>query len=247
MVDEIDYLQVYRGDNYKVNDSITVYQPTLNDICNYGEKKYFNMIHTLTSVGADMKWQLDELNIDYTKVSDFDLFSNIISRFYSSKDTSILFGNVIDFKSFDIVFKPDIEEFVLYDEKNDIVFDRFTYQLTIDFLRKMHGLTRNNELPGNEATRRILIDDAKEEYESNKSAPYSSHFLPLISAMVNSPGFKHNEIDVFSMKICPFLDSVKRIQKIKSAELLLQSGYSGFGVNLKDIDKKEIDWIGELS
>lgn len=247
MLDEIDYLQVYRGDNYAINNQISIYQPTLDEICNYGERKYFNMVHTLTSVGADMKWQLDDMGIDYTKVSDFELFSNILVRFFNVDDTCILFGDTIDFRLFEVVFKPDIDEFVMYDAKNDILIDRFIYQLIVEFLRKMHGLKRNDEMPGNEATRQVLILDAKDEYEMNKNKPYSSKLLPLISSMVNSPGFKHNETDVFSMKICPFLDSVKRIQKIKNADLLLQSGYSGFGINLKELDKKEIDWIGELS
>ena len=48
------------------------------------------------------------------------------------------------------------------------------------------------------------------------------------------------------MKIYAFLDSVKRISKIKNAELLLQSGYSGYGIDLKTINDKQIDWLGEL-
>ena len=36
------------------------------------------------------------------------------------------------------------------------------------------------------------------------------------------------------------------VSKIKNAQLLLQSGYSGFGIDLKDIDKKEIEWAGEI-
>ena len=54
--------------------------------------------------------------------------------------------------------------------------------------------------------------------------------------MINSEGFKYNHDQVWDMKINAFMDSVKRIGKIKNADLLLQSGYSGFGVNLKDID-----------
>ena len=48
------------------------------------------------------------------------------------------------------------------------------------------------------------------------------------------------------MKINAFMDSVKRITKIKNSDLLLQSGYSGFGINLKNLDKKQLDWLGEL-
>ena len=59
-------------------------------------------------------------------------------------------------------------------------------------------------------------------------------------------GFKYNHEQVWNMKINAFMDSVKRIGKIKNAQLLLQSGYSGFGISFDDIDKKQIDWLGEL-
>ena len=70
--------------------------------------------------------------------------------------------------------------------------------------------------------------------------------MNLISAMVNSEGFKRDDVTVFDMNIYAFMDSVKRVSKIKNAQLLLQSGYSGFGIDLKDIDKKEIEWAGEI-
>lgn len=62
--------------------------------------------------------------------------------------------------------------------------------------------------------------------------------------MINSEGFKYNHEQVWNMKINAFMDSVKRIGKIKNAQLLLQSGYSGFGISFDDIDKKQIDWLG---
>ena len=80
---------------------------------------------------------------------------------------------------------------------------------------------------------------AKEEYHSR--------LKNLISAMINSEGFKYNHSQVWDMKINAFMDSVKRIQGINNAKLLLQSAYSGFGINMKDIDKKQLDWLGELT
>ena len=64
--------------------------------------------------------------------------------------------------------------------------------------------------------------------------------------MINIEGFKYNHTQVWDMKINAFMDSVKRIGKIKNADLLLQSGYSGFGVNLKEVSQKQLDWLGEL-
>ena len=65
--------------------------------------------------------------------------------------------------------------------------------------------------------------------------------------MVNSEGFKYNAQDIFNMKIYPFMDAVQRIEKIKNANLLMQSGYSGFGIDLKKIDKETLNWMGELN
>lgn len=81
-----DEFQVYDGDDIHITDSIIVTQPTLEQIKRFGEQKYFNAVHTLTSVGADLKWQLwDMLGIDYTQIEDYDLFIKLISQLVSSK------------------------------------------------------------------------------------------------------------------------------------------------------------------
>lgn len=116
----------------------------------------------------------------------------------------------------------------------------------MDYLRKVHGVYKDEKIPANNTTKMILIEDAREEFEQNKNKEHHSQLVNLISSMVNSEGFKYNHSQVWDMKINAFMDSVKRISKIKNAELLLQSGYSGFGINLKEIDEKQLDWLGEL-
>ena len=134
----------------------------------------------------------------------------------------------------------------MYDSKRDILIDEQIYQKFTEILRNMHGLKRNAQIPANEATKQILIEDAREEYELGKDKPYVSQLKNLVSAMVNCQGFKYNHSQVWDMKINAFLDSVKRISKIKNAEMLLQSGYSGFGINLKEIPNSQLNWLGEL-
>lgn len=82
---EYDELKIYRGCDISITSKIIVTQPTLNQIVEFGEKRYFNAVHTLTSVGADMKWQLWEYQIDYTMIDDYDLFVQFISQLVSSK------------------------------------------------------------------------------------------------------------------------------------------------------------------
>lgn len=249
IINKFDELKIYGGNSYYINDSISIRQPTLGEIREYGEIKYFSMIHTLCSVGADLKWQLDDIGKDYTTVPDYELFYSILSKIYSKKDTEILFGENIDFSQMQVIYDKDINENVMIqilDDGTQIKIDKFVYSSIMCVLRKMHRLKRNDEMPGNEATRQILIEDARDEYEANKDKPSRSYLLPLISTMVNSEGFKRNDITVFDMKIRAFMDSVARIGKIKNAELLLQSGYSGFGIDLKKIDKETLNYMSEL-
>ncbi len=247
--DKFDELKIYGGNSYSVNDVISIRQPTLKEIREYGEKKYFHMVHSLCSVGADLKWQLDDIGIDYSKITDFELFYTVLAGRFRKEDTGILFGDTLDFSQMKLIHNHDIDENVMVQflgTGGRIIIDRFVYSSIVNILRKMHRIKRNDELPGNEATRQILIEDARDEYEENKNKPVKSWLQPLVSTMVNSEGFKRDDITVFDMKIGAFMDSVARVSKIKNAELLLQSGYSGFGIDLKKIDRETLNYMGEL-
>lgn len=83
---EADELKIYRGSDIPITSKIVVTQPTLGQIEEFGEKRYFNAVHTLTAVGADLKWQLwDMAQIDYSKIEDYDLFVQYIWMAVSSR------------------------------------------------------------------------------------------------------------------------------------------------------------------
>lgn len=81
-----DELKIYFGCDISIAPKIIVSQPSVYQIAKFGEKKYFNAVHLLTSVGADLKWQLWDYNqIDYTKIDDYDLFVKFIAPVVGSK------------------------------------------------------------------------------------------------------------------------------------------------------------------
>ena len=238
------------------------------------------------------------MGVDYTTITPFELFYNILYKAYSQGKTSIIFGD-LDFTKFQVMQRKDDESILLYQEvpvgdiynaKHELVYhfsnlldasrfvgcevddlieelsksnkynnfifsnmqlesiiiDEFTYNVIMDYLRQVHIIHKDEKMPANNTTKMILIEDDREEYEKNKNKEYHSQLKNMVSAMINSEGFKYNHSEVWNMKINAFMDSVKRISKIKNADLLLQSGYSGFGVNLKEVSNKQIDWLGEL-
>lgn len=268
---DYDELSIYRGKDIQVAKNIILHQPSLGEIEEFGEKTYWSAIYTLTAVGADLKWQLYEKGIDYTTITDYDLFIKLISQLVSSKKNILkqmtneqikdltseeledfkknplqLILKDIDLADFKIYTANINNELVLYNKEKDITIDKIVYVTIVGIIRKMHGFKRNNQKPGNERTKMDLIEDARDEYLASLHKPFKSVLQPLVSTMINSEGFKYNHEDVWNMKINAFFDSVKRIGKIQDAHLLLQGAYSGFA-SLKGIDKERLNYAGELN
>ena len=242
-----DELKIYRGEDFVVSKHIILHQPTLNEICDYGERDYYSMIYNFTATPQSLKVQLWDMEIDYTEITPYQLFYQLLYRMYPQEKTSIIFGD-LDFSRFQVMQRKDDESILLYQEIDGepVIIDEYTYNIIIDYLCKSHFIERDLKIPMTKSAKMILIEDAREEMEANKNKEYHSTLKNLISAMTNSDGFKYNHSQVWDMKINAFMDSVKRIGKIKNAQLLLQSGYSGFGVNLKEINNKQLDWLGGL-
>jgi hypothetical protein len=250
-INENDELKIYRGEDFIISKHIKIHHASLSEICDYGEREYYSMLHQLTATPQSMKFQLWDTGIDYTTLTPYQLFYNVIYKLFTQEKTSIIFGD-LDFTKFEYAQRKDNGDILLFqlvengDSYDEVIIDEYTYEMIVDYLRKSHFLDKDEKIPANDTTKMVLIDDAREEYEKNKNKEYHSQLKNLVSSMINCEGFKYNHSQVWEMKINAFMDSVKRISKIKNAGLLLQSGYSGYGINLKDIDKKQLDWLGEL-
>ncbi len=205
------------------------------------------MVQSLTATPQSMKVQLWDMGIDYTTITPYHLFYHLLYGLFPKEKTSIIFGE-LDFTKFEVMQRRDNGDVVLYQTINgeDVFIDKNVYNIITDYLRQVHSIPKDERIPANETTKMVLIEDDREEMERNKKKPFRSQLKNLISAMVNSEGFKYSHAEVWDMKINAFMDSVKRISKMKNAGLLLQSGYSGFGINLKEVSNKQLDWLGEL-
>jgi len=244
MLDTIknDELQIYRGKDFIVNDKIQIHQPTLGEICDWGEQNYFSFIYNITATPTDLKYFLSLSNIDWNNISEYELFL-FIYKMFDINSTKIIFGDELNFALFEPMVQEYNGEIVLYNKYSDITIDRSIYEIIVGYIRKMHNLKKNVERAMNETTKTVLIEEAKEQYEMSKNEKYQSHLLPLISTMTNMVGFKYSWSNVWDMKINAFMDAVQRIQHVENAKLLLSSGYSGFGIDLKKINKKELDYF----
>lgn len=248
-----DQLLLYRGHSHKIKDGVIIRVPTLEEICVYGEAAYYSMVYTLCAVGIDLCWQLEEAGIPFDEITDYELFYSVLRSYYSKEQTKILFGETLDFKNMALCKDENgaifLEQKVTsgQDEILTVTIDEHDYYEIVTYLRAMHNIKRNDAVAGTKSCRMAFIEDAKAAQEAQKPAPRKSYLLPLISTMVNYDGFKRDDQTVWDMNLFAFMDSIRRIDKIRNSNLLLQSGYSGFGIDLKKVNKEELNYLGELN
>lgn len=95
-----DELKIYRGEDYHLSEDIVIHQPTLNEICDYGESNYYSMIYNITATPQSLKGQLWKRGIDYTTITPYQLFWSLLYKTYSVDRTKIIFGD-FDFTKLD--------------------------------------------------------------------------------------------------------------------------------------------------
>ena len=238
---EIDQLQLYFGDPYVINERLIVKQPTIGEIVEYGEKKYYSVVHTLCCIPSDMKSQLDDMGLDYEKVEDFQLFM-MLAPTLPPESTSILFGD-IDFTRLKIYQNPQNDQIVLADREIGLVIDMLIYERIVNYLRSVHGLKKKVEKAANKRTKRFLIEEDRRNIQMNKNKPYKSFLTPLISSVKVRMGYTKEYVR--NMGIYELTDDLARLQIINNADALLRGMYSGM-IDVKKVDKGALNWMAPI-
>lgn len=239
----IDQLKVFRGEGYQINQKIKIRQPTLEEIVDFGEQRYFGLVRTICSTPADRKVEIwDKLHLFWENMDEYDLFISLFQTLQTS-DVSILFGDM-DITTFRLGTQAGLPDLVLKN-KDQVVIDRAIHKLMTDYLRQIHKLKKNVDVGFNDTTRKIMIEDDRDEMAMQMQKPFQSLLLPLISSLTNCPEFKYRWDDVWTLPIGVFMDSVERVQKYKNYNFVMHGIYNGC-VDMKKLDKKELRWMGDL-
>lgn len=243
MIDlDVDSLFLYFGDDYVINDQIKLKQPTIGDVVDYGEGQYFSMVHTLSAIPSDVKSMLwDQMQLDWTKVEDFELFI-MFSQTMTPDKTGIIFGD-LDFSKMRPFRSKQNDEIVLADRESGVIIDKLIYMRMMAFLRKLHNITPKPEKAKGKRAKQAMIDEDRRNREFNKDKPFRSYLLPLISAVKVKQGYTRDYVR--NMGLFEFFDDLGRMQVIDSADHLLNGMYCGMA-DLSKVDKKQFNWLREL-
>lgn len=238
---EIDDLTVWMGEPYVINDKIKCLQPTVREILNFGEREYFGVIQTLCSTSSNFKSQLADSGVDWETVEDFQMFMMMAPSLDKEK-TRLVLGD-IDLSKFKIFKNKENDEVVMADQDNDIIIDRLIYMCIVEYLRKVHGLTRAHDVTKSKFVHDMAIEMEREEMETNAKKPYKSFLWPLISSVKARQGYTKQYI--LDMQIYELVHEANRLQIIVQSDALLQGSYSGM-VDTKKIDRNQFNWMRDI-
>lgn len=242
MVD-IDKLALISGEPIEINGKITLYQPTLRQIKEFGESKFYSIFWPLCSAAYDMPATFDSMGVDFMSVSDWQFFM-LFSKNMTQDQTSLIFGD-IDFSKLQqmVRTKPDGEQDIVLLGENEFVIDEELYKSFIPYVREMIGFSHKGKKAGNAATKKILIMEDKKEQERNaKKNDQESMLFNLIISLVNTEEFSYDYKSIFDLTIYQLIKSSTQIQGKKSAIALLQGSMSGF-VDTSGIPKSDFSWM----
>ena len=236
-----DELKLLFKEPYRLNKYITIYQPSIQQIIEFGEQEYYQTIGLLCGTPSDFKVMLWDNGADWNKIKEFEFFASFATGLTPDK-TKILFGD-LDFSKFRLAQKTETGELVLYNEEMDFAIDDFIYHHIISYVRKINGMTyEGTKIVKGSTAKRLIIERDRNKMKAQENKPYESQLKNLISAMLVYPGFKYSKEQLRDCGIYEFMDAVKRSQIYVSTLALTQGAYGGF-MDTKNIKQESFNWF----
>ena len=233
-----------RADSVEITDKLSLHIPTVGEILD-NQDLYFNLVSIFTSTPFQYMVQLDDIHIDYTTITDYQMFL-IFFPLYVGEDMSILFGD-IDTSNFGIYTNQQNDTTVIYNPTNDVIIDELVYNNIANTLRRVNLIKKVMSKPANENARKYLIKKERKRLkrlarERKKKGNDDSEFEKYIVALVNNKDFKYNYEEVENLSIYKFYQSLRQIQTNINFNNIMRGVYAGT-VDASKIDKSSLSWI----
>ena len=248
---EFDRLKMYFGEPYIIpcrHGEVKVLSPTIGDIISLGESKFYSTLNLLVANTTSYRLFLWDLQLDWNEVTDFELFT-LIYKNIDSDASKLLFGN-LDFSLFEpkiLNVDENIKKLTLVNEEQNVEIDEDVYQQFHQYFQEMFNMHQEELLTEEKRMKEwwIAKDRREQERKAKKKDEKSYSIQPMISALVNHPGFKYKLQELKEVTVSEFYDSVQRLQIYEQSTALLKGLYGGM-LSSKDIQPESYNFMREL-
>lgn len=229
----------------QITDQLSLRIPTVGEILK-NESAYFSLVSIMTSTPFQYMVQLDDLGIDYTEITDFQMFQ-IFFPVYAKQDISIIFGN-LDLSDIGMYHDHSIDLDVLYSPSTDIKIDEFVYYNMAKTMRQINCIKYERKKPKGENTKKYLLEKERRHLKNlermRKHKEYEqSEFEKLIVALVSNDQFKYNYESIQNLSIYNFYQSFQQIQHEINFNNVMRGVYAGTIDTSKLQDRSCLSWI----
>ena len=250
-----DKLPMYFGEPFIIDfenlrGKVIIYSPTIGDIVEKGETRFYSTLSILTTNTTANRLMLWENGLDWNEVSDFELFSLLIKGV--DKEVASLFFGELDISNFDRKAKEtdDGFEMVLYNEDADVEINERAYFYISQYIRTIFNYFPEEKLTDSNFLKKAFIDKDKRQkdidaYKAQKGDNLGSHLQSQISSFVSHPGTKYKLRELKEVGVCEFFDTLQRLQIYESATACMKGMYSGF-VDGKKIKPEDYNFMREI-
>lgn len=229
------------ADKWWINDKIAVRVPTVGEVLEHGEDKYFNAVYRLYATPYECMGMLDANGIDFENVSEFELFWFAFLSL-SDDDAAMLFPG-IDPKAFVPQKNPDNDEVVFVSPDGTIRIDRAIAEDIAAVLRRINCVEKCTKKVGNSAVKKYLLEKARRKLKSLQDKPFEPILEDMVLKVVNTAEFAANDFETaLKMNIYAFNASVRQVNKFLDWSNTMHGVYSGC-VDAKKLNMNKIHWL----
>lgn len=229
----------------QITDQLSLRIPTVGEILE-NESTYFSLVSIMTSTPFQYMVQLDDLGIDYTKITDYQMFK-IFFPVYAKQDISIIFGD-LDLSDIGIYHDHSVDLDVLYSPSTDIKIDEFVYYNMARAMRQANLLKYERKKPKGEKNKKYFLEKERRHLKNleimrKRKEFEQSELEKLIVALVNNNHFKYDYNSVLTLPIYNFYQSFQQIQHEINFNNVMRGVYAGTIDTNKLQDRSVLSWI----
>lgn len=197
LLKELEYLY-HKIPDYQITPFLSIKHPTYKEIVEYGEEKYISKLYNLCVMPDDFKSELFDIGYNWHEVDDLVWFYTMFIQ--PSEDLSIIFTS--DIRHYDVYENKETGEIVLYNSMLDEFLTRNNVKLIREHLNSMIGWSykSHREIPTNNRTRDILIEDDQERKRINSKKERSTISVKDIILKVLYDKYFENNIETIKKR-----------------------------------------------
>lgn len=230
------------ADRWQISDGVRLRLPTVGEVLSFGEEAYFSAMCSLYVTPYECMAQLAEQDIDYEKITDFQMFW---FGFLSLKPESaqMLFDG-LNPGDFTLQTNPENGQETLVQGGGAVRIDQSVAEEISRLLRRVNLVERCNKKAGNGAAKKFLLERAKKRLRSQRARPYTPFLENAVVKLACAPEFGAGLREICQMNLYAFNACLRQVQKRCDYDHICNGVYAGT-VDAKKLDLQKIHWLSD--